>query len=74
MLELGSAVAAGLYVVLTVFYDRFYSPLGLELGDVGLDRAAIVSRTVGGVIAIIGLMLSPRRWSRLPLQQPSSRC
>jgi len=58
VLELGAAIAAGLYVVLTVFYDRFYSPLGLEPGDVGLDRAAIVSRAVGGVIALIGLVFT----------------
>lgn len=56
MLELGGVVAAVLYLVLSLYYDRFYTRLGIEPGDVGLDRSAIVSRAVGGVIAMIGLV------------------
>ncbi|ONI71665.1 hypothetical protein BWI15_16035 [Kribbella sp. ALI-6-A] len=58
LLEAGGAAAAVLYVILSVYYDRFYSRLGIEPGDVGLDRTAIISRAVGGVIALAATLIA----------------
>ncbi|WP_344180691.1 hypothetical protein [Kribbella lupini] len=53
LLEAGGAAAAVLYVILSIYYDKFYSRLGIEPSDVGLDRTAVISRAVGGVVALI---------------------
>ena len=50
-----SAVGAVIYFVLVLLYERFYSPLGIEPEEVGLDRTAILTRAVGGVVAIVGV-------------------
>jgi Na+/proline symporter len=57
LLEAGGAAAAVLYVILSIYYDRFYSRLGIEPGDVGLDRTAIIERAVGGVIALAATLI-----------------
>src|SRR3954451_6909277 len=41
-----------LYFVLSLLYQRFYAPLGIQPEDVGLDRTAVVARALGGVVAI----------------------
>ncbi|WP_432941429.1 hypothetical protein ACQPXM_33595 [Kribbella sp. CA-253562] len=57
LLEAGGAAATVLYVILSIYYDRFYSRLGIEPGDVGLDRTAVISRAVGGVIALAATLI-----------------
>ena len=55
---LAAAVGAVLFLVLSVLYDQFYGPLGLEPEDVGLTQAAIVARSAAGIIAITALTAS----------------
>ncbi|WP_344181727.1 hypothetical protein [Kribbella lupini] len=46
-----------LYLVLSLYYEKYYSRLGIEPSDVGLDRTAIVSRAVAGVVILLGLIV-----------------
>jgi hypothetical protein len=55
---LAAAVGAVLFLILSVLYDQFYGPLGLEPEDVGLTQAAIVARSAAGIIAIMALTAS----------------
>ena len=55
IIGLAAAVGSVLFLVLSVLYDQFYGPLGLEPEDVGLTQAAIVARSAAGIIAITAL-------------------
>jgi hypothetical protein len=52
VLEFSAALGVLLFVVLSVMYDEFYGPLGLEPEDVGLTQTVIVQRALAGVAAI----------------------
>jgi hypothetical protein len=55
VLGLGAAVGAVVFLVLSVMYDRFYGPLGLEPEDVGRTRVVIIEHAAAGVLAIVGV-------------------
>jgi hypothetical protein len=46
-----------LYVASSILYDQFYVNLGLHPEDVGLTRAAILTRAAAGVVVIAGVGL-----------------
>lgn len=59
ILEFSAAAGLLLFVALSVMYDQFYGPLGVEPEDVGLTQAVIVQRALAGValIAATGVAL-----------------
>lgn len=54
VLEFGAALGALMFTVLSVMYEQFYGPLGLEPDDVGLTQTVIVQRALAGVLLIAG--------------------
>lgn len=52
LLEFSAAVGVLMFVVLSVMYEEFYGPLGVEPEDVGLTQAVIVQRALAGVALI----------------------
>lgn len=52
-------LAAVWYGLLTISYDRFYSPLGVGLGDVGLSYSTILASSVGAAAAVLAYTLLP---------------
>lgn len=45
------------YGLLTLSYDRFYGPLGIGAGDVGLSYTTILASSVGAAVAVIVYVL-----------------
>ena len=54
LLEFSAAAGVLLFASLSVMYDQFYGPLGLEPGDVGLTQTVIVQRALAGVLLVAG--------------------
>jgi hypothetical protein len=46
-----------LYAILSLAYELFYSPLGIDPAEVGLNYANILAHSVGFLLAIIGTVI-----------------
>ncbi|MFI7600986.1 hypothetical protein [Actinoplanes sp. NPDC049681] len=53
--QAASYAGAALYFVLTLIYDRYLGKVGLNTGDVGLDRVTMLGRAAAGIVILLGL-------------------
>jgi hypothetical protein len=47
-----------IYAILSIAYELFYSPLGVDPAEVGLDYTGILARSVGFTLVITGILIN----------------
>jgi hypothetical protein len=47
-----------IYAILSIAYEMFYSRLGIDPAEVGLDYAGILARSVGFILVTMGILLT----------------
>src|SRR5437763_748295 len=55
-------IGGALYFLFSLIYDLYFSRIGLTADDVGLDKAAVLSRAAAGVIMLFGVAVVVAAW------------